>query len=96
MLKFIMIFILALLVPEIIKTHGIDHPIKKKKRVYAEVGKVDSFFILPRGQPESGASIIQEINKIPRNKGEPNSRATIIQKTQDTTPRNKGEPTNST
>ena len=95
MLKFIMIFILALLVPEIIKTHGIDHPIKTKRRVYAEVGKVNNLFILPRGQPTSRASIIQE-RKIPRNKGEPNSRATIIQKTQYTTPRNKGEPTNST
>lgn len=94
MLKFILIFILALLVPEIIKTHGIDHPIKTKKRVYAEVGKVDSFFHLPRGQPESRASIINEKIKIPGNKGEPNSRATIINKK--FPPRNKGEPTNST
>jgi hypothetical protein len=91
MLKFIMIFILALLVPEIIKTYGIDHPIKTQRRVYTEVGKVDNFFRLPRGQPESRASIIQERNH-PRNKGEPNSRATIIN-TQLTTPRNKGEPT---
>ena len=90
-----MIFILALLVPEIIRTHGIDHPIKTKRRVYAEVGKVNNLFILPRGQPASRASIIQERNH-PRNKGEPNSRATIIQKTQYTTPRNKGEPKNST
>ena len=94
MLKFIMCFILALLVPEIIKTYGIDHPIKNKRGVYAEVGEVNNFFILPRGQPTSRASIIQE-RKIPRNKGEPNSRATII-KNQITTPRNKGEPTNST
>jgi hypothetical protein len=94
MLKLILIFILALLVPEIIKTHGIDHPIKTKRGVYAEVGEVNSFFHLPRGQPTSRASIIQE-RKIPRNKGEPNSRATII-KNQITTPRNKGEPTNST
>ena len=90
-----MIFILALLVPEIIKTHGIDHPIKNKRRVYVKVDKVDNLFILPRGQPTSRASIINETNKIPRNKGEPNSRATII-KNQITTPRNKGEPTNST
>ena len=95
MRKLIMIFILALLVPEIIKTHGIDHPIKTQRRVYAEVGKVDNFFRLPRGQPESRASIIKDPNKIPRNKGEPNLRATIIN-TQLTTPRNKGEPTNST
>ena len=92
MLKLIMIFILALLVPEIIQTHGIDHPIKTKRRVYAEVGEVNSFFILPRGQPESRASIIQERN-IPRNKGEPNLRATIINKK--SPPRNKGKPTNS-
>jgi hypothetical protein len=60
--------------------------------VYAEVGKVDNFFRLPRGQPESRASIIQE-RKIPRNKGEPNLRATIINKK--SPPRNKGKPTNS-
>jgi hypothetical protein len=92
MLKLIMIFILALLVPEIIKTYGIDHPIKNEVGVYAEVGKVDNFFRLPRGQPESRASIIQE-RKIPRNKGEPNLRATIINKK--SPPRNKGKPTNS-
>ena len=71
MLNLILIFILALLVPEIIKTHGIDHPIKNKKGVYAEVGKVNNLFHLPRGQPESRASIINDPNKIPRNKGEP-------------------------
>ncbi len=93
MLKYILIFILALLVPEIIKTYGIDHPIKNEVGVYAEVGKVDNFFRLPRGQPGSRASIIKDPNKIPRNKGEPNLRVTIINKK--FPPRNKGEPTNS-
>lgn len=91
MLNLILIFILALLVPEIIKTHGIDHPIKNKRRVYVKVDKVDNLFHLPRGQPESGAYIINDPNKIPRNKGEPNLRATIINKK--FPPRNKGEPT---
>jgi hypothetical protein len=94
MIQLIILTILALLVPAIIPTHWIDHQTSTQRRSYTSEGKRFINFILPRGQPTSRASIIQE-RKIPRNKGEPNSRATII-KNQITTPRNKGEPTNST
>jgi hypothetical protein len=94
MILFITIFILALLVP-VIKIDGIDQPQTLAYKRASSEGYPTYNFILPRGQPGFRASIIQERNH-PRNKGEPNSRATIIRKTQHTTPRNKGEPTNST
>jgi hypothetical protein len=95
MILFITIFILALLVP-VIKIDGIDQPQTLAYKRASSEGYPTYNFILPRGQPGFRASIINTNKPLPRNKGEPNSRATIIRKTQHTTPRNKGEPTNST
>ena len=70
MLKLIMIFILALLVPAIIQQHWIDHQTSTQRRSYTSGGKSVINFILPRGQPVLRASIINK-KSTPRNKGEP-------------------------
>ena len=70
MTLYITILILALLVPVITQTVGIDQSTTQYKESYnAEVGAT-SYFILPRGQPELRASIITN-KSLPRNKGEP-------------------------
>ena len=70
MILYITILIIALLVPVITQTLGIDQSTNQYKESYiAEVGTT-SYFTLPRGQPKSRASIITN-KSLPRNKGEP-------------------------
>jgi hypothetical protein len=69
MMLYITILILALLVPVIMQTHGIDQPNSSYKRAQL-VGHKKYNFILPRGQPALRASIINH-KTTPRNKGEP-------------------------
>lgn len=71
MILFLTILILALLVPVILKTDGIDQPTPQYRRAYEGVGNSFINFILPRGQPEVRASIITQKTP-PRNKGKPN------------------------
>jgi len=70
MILFITILILALLVPVITQTQGIDQPNYSYKRASSE-GHPTYNFILPRGQPGFRASIINQNKSLPRNKGEP-------------------------
>jgi hypothetical protein len=70
MILFITILILALLVPVITQTTGIDQPNFSYKRASSE-GHSTYNFILPRGQPALRASIINPNKSLPRNKGEP-------------------------
>jgi hypothetical protein len=70
MILYITILILALLVPVITKSVGIDQPTPSyKESSFDEVGATN-YFSLPRGQPGLRASIIQN-KSLPRNKGEP-------------------------
>ena len=71
MILYITILIIALLVPVITQTLGIDQSTNQYKESYiAEVGAT-SYFTLPRGQPKSRASIINTKKPLPRNKGKP-------------------------
>lgn len=70
MTLYITIFILALLVPVVTKSVGIDQPFNQQEESsFNEVATTD-YFKLPRGQPGTRASIIQN-KSLPRNKGEP-------------------------
>jgi hypothetical protein len=70
MIYFITILILALLVPVIQQLQGIDQP-NFSYNGEQSVGYTNHNFILPRGQPGFGASIINTNKPLPRNKGEP-------------------------
>ena len=70
MLKLILIFILALLVPVTQQLQGIDQP-NYSYNGEQSVGYPNHNFILPRGQPGLRASIINPNKPLPRNKGEP-------------------------
>ena len=70
MILFITILILALLVPAI-KIDGIDQPQTFAYKRASSEGYPTYNFILPRGQPGFGASIINTNKPLPRNKGKP-------------------------
>jgi hypothetical protein len=101
MLKFLKIFILALLVLAIQNVYGIDQPDKVYKYESTELdGYPDEAFVLPRGQPyfTSRANIINKnYDLAPRNRGKPYKKGTTNESLQnETLPRNRGEPRKNT